>query len=277
MSRSTSSYRPAPPRHGSVHVHNHYGGGYYGRSYWMPAHLRISTLVCSFILIFMFVGIVMVAMAGNVAGGSTVGKSTVQRTALKPYESFQRGCWEDNADWLSDSSKLNWGMEQFYKATGVQPALVIAEDVNGDKDPSSSEVEAWATEKYDQLIGHERGVLLLFCEWYSSDYDVYYMAGEDAQTVMDSEACDILMDYVHAYYTSSMTEDEYFANVFAETGDRIMSVTPTLASRLPMILGVVVVAVIAIAAVKMLSMRYKREKERAEETERILNTPNERL
>lgn len=277
--RPGGGFRPPPPpgpRYGGVRVNNYYGGGYRsGPAYRGPAR-RISV---SAILITMICVIVFFMVLGFVAGGSggNISKSTVQREALTPYAAFQRNCWDDRADWLADSATLNRGMEAFYKATGVQPALAIVEDIDGSKSPSNSDVESWATREYDELVGHERGVLLLFCEWYPSDYTVYYMAGEDAQTVMDSEACGILVDYVHDYYTSSMTEDEYFGTVFEKTGERIMSVTPTMASRTPMILGTVVVAAVLIAVVKMLGMKYRREKERAEETERILNTPNERL
>ncbi|MCM1296981.1 MAG: hypothetical protein NC311_15695 [Muribaculaceae bacterium] len=240
--------------------------------------MRISNLITVMIVIFMLAGLFGIVAMNSVSTGSvSVGRSTVEREALKPYAAFQKNCWDDRAGWLSNAPTLNRGMESFYKSTGVQPALAICNDVNGSTSPSDAEIEAFATDEYDSLIGHERGVLLLFCEWFPSDYDVYYMCGEDAQTVMDSEACDILMDYVHAYYTSDMTEDEYFGEAFADTGERIMSVTPTLASRLPMILGVACIGIAAIAIVKLVAMKYRREKERAEETERILNTPNERL
>lgn len=278
FSPSRSGYRPPPPPRvygGGIRVNNYYGGTRYsGGAYRRPVSSILSMIVTAVVVL---VVICMLFGALSSVGSSSVTRSTVTRTKLEPYASFQKNAWDDHAGWLSNAATLNKGMESFYKATGVQPALGIMNDIEGNNNPSNAEVEAFASDLYDTLIGHERGILLLFCEWYPSDYDVYYMAGEDAQTVMDSEACDILMDYVHAYYTSDLTEDEYFAKVFADTGERIMTVTPTLASRLPMILCVIGIGIAGIVVIKLVAMKHKRERERAEETERILNTPNERL
>lgn len=279
FSSSRPGYRPPPPPRvygGGIRVNNYYGGTRYsGSSYRRPVSSILSMIVTAVVVLVVIC--MLFGALSSVGGSSGVTRSTVTRTKLEPYASFQKNAWDDRADWLANAATLNRGMESFYKATGVQPALVILNDIDGDNNPSNEKVEAFATEEYDKLIGHERGVLLLFCEWFPSDYDVYYMAGEDAQTVMDSEACDILMDYAHAYYTSDMTEDEYFGKVFSDTGERIMTVTPTLASRLPMILCVIGIGIAGIVVIKLVAMKHKRERERAEETERILNTPNERL
>lgn len=268
-SRGGSSYHYSGPR--VSHHYHHYGGGYrYG--YSRPAG-PMGTLITAVVLLFI-IGVFLYAATG----GGSVAKSTVERERLKPYASFDKGAIDDDAGWVHDKKALLRGMESFYKDTGVQPAISIHTDIGGKRYLPDSEIEDFMTDTYDGLIGHERGILLLFCEYADSDWYAYYMAGEDAQTVMDSEACDILMDYVADLYTnSSYSDEEYFGAIFEKTGKRIMTVTPTVASRIPMMVGGVVVIALVIGAIAALKAKHKRDAEKAAETERILNSPIDRI
>lgn len=268
-SRGGSSYHYSGPR--VSHHYHHYGGGYrYG--YSRPAG-PMGTLITAVVLLFI-IGVFLYAATG----GGSVAKSTVERERLKPYASFDKGAIDDDAGWVHDKKALLRGMESFYKDTGVQPAISIHTDIDGERYLPDSEIEDFMTDTYDGLIGHERGILLLFCEYADSDWYAYYMAGEDAQTVMDSEACDILMDYVADLYTnSSYSDEEYFGAIFEKTGKRIMTVTPTVASRIPMMVGGVVVIALVIGAIAALKAKHKRDAEKAAETERILNSPIDRI
>lgn len=268
-SRGGSSYHYSGPR--VSHHYHHYGGGYrYG--YSRPAG-PMGTLITAVVLLFI-IGVFLYAATG----GGSVAKSTVERERLKPYASFDKGAIDDDAGWVHDKKALLRGMESFYKDTGVQPAISIHTDIGGKRYLPDSEIEDFMTDTYDGLIGHERGILLLFCEYADSDWYAYYMAGEDAQTVMDSEACDILMDYVADLYTnSSYSDEEYFGAIFEKTGERIMTVTPTVASRIPMMVGGVVAIALVIGAVAALKAKHKRDAEKAAETERILNSPIDRI
>lgn len=210
--------------------------------------------------------------------GGNVSKSAVERERLEPHAAFDRDCMDDGAHWTTDRNTLLKGMESFCKETGVRPALAVYEEINGERYLDDSGIERFMDGEYDSLIGHERGLLVLFCEYADSDWYVYCMAGKDAQTVMDSEACGILMDYVHALYTrDDLSDEEFFSEVFEKTGDRIMAVTPTVASRMPIIVGGIVVAALAFAGVSALKAKHKRDAEKAKETERILNTPIDRI
>lgn len=268
-SRGGSSYHYSGPR--VSHHYHHYGGGYrYG--YSRPAG-PMGTLITAVVLLFI-IGVFLYAATG----GGSVAKSTVERERLKPYASFDKSTIDDDAGWIHDKKALLRGMESFYKDTGVQPAISIHTDIGGKRYLPDSEIEDFMTDTYDGLIGHERGILLLFCEYADSDWYAYYMAGEDAQTVMDSEACDILMDYVADLYTnSSYSDEEYFGAIFEKTGKRIMTVTPTVASRIPMMVGGVVVIALVIGAIAALKAKHKRDAEKAAETERILNSPIDRI
>lgn len=278
-------YRPHTTTH--VHVHEHYDTGpSTGRStvrneYRDPVHERRREpgglkprhiVITVAIMVALFV-IIAVATGAN----HKAGLSTVTRTRLEGAPAFSRDCVDDLAEWSSDRNTLLRGMESFYKSTGVQPALVIATDIDGNPDPTDAEIEEYAAAEYDELIGHEKGVLLLFVEWWPNDWNAYYMAGKEAQTVMDTEACDILMDYVEAYYVSDMTEDEYFAAVFAETGERIMTVTETASSKLPWMAMAIVVVAGSMCLVMAIQTKARRAREEAEETERLLHTPVDRL
>ena len=269
FSSGGGGYRP------SIHYNYHgpapYGPGGYRRPY-RPL-IRISTIVWIFVIIYVLAALFgVLSFIGSAGGGASgISKSTLERTKLEAAAAFDRDCVYDGAGWIENRNTVITGMEYFYKATGVQPALVIVTDTDGE------EMSDYADAMYDQLLGNEQGVLLVFCEWSDSVWDTWYVAGSASQTVMDSEACDILLDYVEAYYTSSMSDDEYFAAVFHDTADRIMSVTPTVATRMPMIVGGVVAVAVIAGVVVALKMKFKRDKEIAEETERILHTPVDRL
>lgn len=282
-SRPSPSYH-TPSYHAPVHHHHHtptvrvthhyhtgpvYGGGYahdyYERRVWKVIGWTI------------LIAVILIALLA-VAGSGDVRKSTVEREKLKPYASFDKNAIDDDAGWITNTKVLQKGMESFYKETGVQPALAIYESIDGEKYLSNSKIEKFMNSEYDELIGHERGVLLLFCEYADSDYYAYYLVGEDAQTVMDSEAEDILMDYVHDLYTnSSLSDEEYFAQIFEKTGERIMTVTPTVASKIPVIIIGIVAIVIIFALLKAQKAKHEREAEKAKETERILNSNIDRI
>ncbi len=277
FNRGGSSYRSSGP---SVHVthHYHHGPSYgYRRTYGPTVYVggRAGSFIGSCIVILM-IAVILFMLVGGASSG--VAKSTVEREPLKPYASFDKNAIDDDANWIHDKKTLQRGMESFYKDTGIQPALAVYEKINGERYLRDSEINQFMTKEYDSLIGHERGLLLLFCEYADSDYYVYYMTGEDAQTVMDSEACDILVDYVHSLYSNnSLSDEEFFGQVFSKTGDRIMAVTPTVASRIPMmVIGVVVIAGF-VFVFKMVKQKHKRDAEKAAETERILNTPIDRI
>lgn len=272
---SSRSYSHSPSYSGPrVTHHHHYGPSYgYGRTVYVGGGRWniISTIIALFI-----VAVILIAVAG--AAGGNVARSTVEREPLKPYASFNKEAWDDDAGWIHDRNALRKGMESFYKQTGIQPALAIYEEIDGERYLSDSKIEAFMTEEYDRLIGHERGLLLLFCEYADSDWYAYYMAGEDAQTVMDSEACGILMDYVSDLYTNdSYSDEEFFGAVFEKTAGRIMAVTPTMASKVPVIVIGIVAITLGGFGVKALKMKHKRDAEKAKETERILQSPIERL
>lgn len=148
---------------------------------------------------------------------------TETRTPVRPYGDFDADCIDDRSDWLDSREHLSAGMERFYDLTGVQPALCITGDLEVDTITDETGIEAFVSGRYDELIGHEKGVLFVYYEPFPGDWDVYYMAGRSAQGVMDQDACLQFIDLVGKYYDSDLTEDEYFGRIFSETAEQIMA------------------------------------------------------
>ncbi|MCD8364124.1 MAG: hypothetical protein LUC98_14430 [Lachnospiraceae bacterium] len=268
---------PRPPRPPRRSWFGGWGYGGYGRR---GGGCGTSMLIVCILVVLVLFSAMRTATRGfsSSSSSSDITASTVEREKIQPYDSFDSDCIDDELDWILNKNTTLSGMESFYKETGVQPYLVITDNINGGRSATNDEIEAYCDDKYTELAGdNEAGVLLVFVEWSSNDYSIYYIVGTNAQTVMDSEACEILLDYVDAYYYSDLSDEEYFSQVFSKAAERIMSTTPTLASRLPYILAAVVVIVVAVLIFLNLRNKRRREKEKAEETERILNTPIDKL
>lgn len=145
------------------------------------------------------------------------------RTPVRPHGEFDAGCIDDRLEWLDGREHLCAGMERFYDLTGVQPALCITGDLGVETVTDEAGIEAFVSGRYDELIGHEKGVLFVYYEPFPGDWDVYYMAGRSAQGVMDQAACQQFIDLINRYYDSDLTEDEYFGKIFSETAEQIMA------------------------------------------------------
>lgn len=162
--------------------------------------------------------------------------STKVRTKLSSSDCTPIDAWyEDLAEWIDDPSAVTTGMQQFYRKTGVQPYLIVATNIDGEKDYDVSQVETYMRDRYDELFGNDDGhLILLFCEPYDGEYDPYLLVGSKAQSVIDTEAEDIIYDAVDNYYTdASLSNSAYFGKIFSESGDSIMaasSVTTVLTS-----------------------------------------------
>ncbi|MBQ1580374.1 MAG: hypothetical protein IIZ86_04515, partial [Firmicutes bacterium] len=114
---------------------------------------------------------------------------------------------------------------------------------------------------------------VIFHEYYDGEYTVYYTAGIQAQSVIDEEAGEILLDYFDRYYyDSSKDNSEYFGAVFEEAGNAIMKVTRPAWYYPTITVGSVL---IVLAVIVLMRMRAKNKKEQDERDKEILNTPLE--
>lgn len=130
---------------------------------------------------------------------------------------------DDQAGWLSNQSKVEHAMRSFYEQTGVQPYLVIADQINGSKSYTTEDVESYMRDLYDQLYKDDGHLILLFCEPYENEYDPYLLVGEAAQDVVDTEGENIIYEAIDYWYTdSTLDDDAYFARIFIASANKLM-------------------------------------------------------
>ena len=265
-----------------------FGGGGFRRSGGGCGTGCVSTFV---VIIIIFIALIMTFGSGMFSSGQNtesgagsgsgynITASTVKRTPLPKGTAKETGYYTDNVGFITNPQVLQTGMQNFYNKTGVHPYLYITDTVNGTKAPKDSDMSTYANALYDQLFTDEAHLLLLYWETADStpgDYKTWIVTGTQARTVIDDQAATILLDYVDRYYTDSSLSgyDEVFSKAFNDAGVRIMAVTvsPTV-----WIVG----ALIILAVLALLFYWWTRAKKQknieAEQTEKILNTPLEKL
>lgn len=219
--------------------------------------------------------LLVVALGGGSCSGAgaSVPASTVERTALPAGSANETGYFTDeDGDWIHNQATLERGLRHFYEETGVQPYVYILP--NGSV-RSYEELQDIAEEKYNELFTDQAHFVLVFCDDGNGRFNAAYWAGALTGSVLDDEAIQIFKAYLSQNYDDmSLAEEEIFSDAFADTADRIMTVTP---SPLPII--AVCAAVIIVAVVVFLVVRNRRaaKQREAERMEQILNTPLESL
>lgn len=252
------------------------GGHYFGGG--GPQGCGCST----FIIILIFIAIVFAFNSGSIldnsgssSGSSTkITTSTVVRKALPKGSVNETGYYTDELGWIGNQTKLLTGLKNFYIKTGVQPYLYITDTVNGSHSPSTTELDEFANGLYDKLFTDEAHMLLVFFE-YNGSYMDRYVCGTQAKTVIDTEAGDILLDYIDRYYyDKSLSEEEFFSQSFTDAGDRIMTVT-----RSPWIIVFVILGIAALTIILFIWWRHIKNQKNleAKQTEEMLSTPIEKF
>lgn len=226
-----------------------------------------------FIIIAAFFLVVFLFMALGSGGCTTssVAASTVERTAIAPGQAQETGYFTDeDGDWVHNTAVLQKGMRHFYEETGVWPYVYILP--NGSV-TSTSQLTDMAQQLYTELFSDDAHFLLVFCDNNQGGFNAGYWAGSSARTVMDDEAAEVLADYLWKHYQDyNISEEEIFSNAFADTADRIMSVTP---SPWPIVAGCAAVIIVAVVVFVLVRRRQQAKQREAERMEQILNTPLE--
>lgn len=212
------------PHYSSPPIHIYHGGGY-SPSVAPPQKAVVSTarmLKVISVIILLFI-VFFVAIMSKSSG---ITKSTIERTKLDKQYTTSTEFYVDELDWIRNSTSLNNSLKSFYNQTGVHPLLYITDTVNGTQNPSATDMEEYSEQLYQELCPDEGHILLLFhCLDGGTDYSMWYTCGAQAKTVMDEEACNILMDYIDAYFYTDKTEDDMFGDAFEDAGKRIMTKT----------------------------------------------------
>ena len=276
-------FRPRPSGGGFHHHHHYYGGPRYRRNIvWVNGgRPGLATYVITAIVLIvmaMLVALPSMFPYGFFSGSGDITRSTIEREKLDgQYVTLSDTWYDDSAmGWIASPAVLEDGLKDFYNETGVQPYLVITDQIDGDYSPTGDEVWEYANQVYDQMFDDEGHMVFVFqCQDGGTDYMMAACTGAQAKVVLDdAEALEILYDYVDYYFWSDYDEDEMFARAFRDAGERIMDTQMTTGQTVAIAAGVIVVAVVAVIVVRSV---LKRQKEKAAETERILNTPVDKI
>lgn len=131
---------------------------------------------------------------------------------------------DDRLGWLADTGQVTDSMRYFYGKTGVQPYLLICDNLDGKGgEITDGEAEAYLKALYDSLYEDEGHMIYAFMEYADSQYITWIYTGRAADAVMDSDARGLLLSNADRYYTdSSLTDEGYFAKTFRKSADQVM-------------------------------------------------------
>jgi len=210
--------------------------------------------------------------------------STIIREPLPAGSAMETGSlFTDHLGWINNQSELTVGMRNFHQATGVRPHLYLVGEINGNTHPTDQQLLDFANTLYGELFDDEAHVLLVFFENYEHLYGMAVVPGNQARSVMDQEAQDILMDFVGRYYYSDLDEEALFSRVFDGAGQRIMYVPagpPEPVDNRPIWITIIVVAGVLLLVFMLFRWWQKKQEQKNrefEETERILSQPLETM
>lgn len=258
---------------GSTRRRRSYGGGPYN-----DGGPGCSSTITTIFIIFVVVVFIlpMVFRVGNNSSNSgnsstSITRSTIEREPLPAGSVNETDYYTDDANWVENQTVMNDGLRYFYQETGVQPHVYITTEINGSSNASANEVEDYALSLYDELFTDEAHLLLLFYEGTPSNYHTYYVAGAQADQVIDREAADILLDYIDRYYYDmNLNTSEFFSKSFRDAADRIMTVYTSPWIPVFLVIG-------GVLLVGILFFWWKKRKEHealeAKRTEDMLNRP----
>ena len=244
--------------HSSSHSSHHSSGGSFTSGFILGSIVsgsnprRRSTSSASgsdkigvIIFIIVFALYILGEVLSSTAAGS-IQKSTVEREKLESSSLIESDTYyEDRLDWIFSQNTLEGGMKYFYEKTGVQPFLIITDDIGGNGIYSEDQMWKFANDVYDAHFNDEAHLVVVFYE-HLGEYHTCYVTGTEAKTVVDDEGGEILLDYLDHYYYSDLDEDEMFNKAFRESADRMMTVTPSYGWIALIIVLAIVVMIIAL-------------------------------
>lgn len=155
----------------------------------------------------------------NTAGVSAAKEKLAAEACIRTDQ-----CIDDELAWLSDLKDVEKSMDYFYDQTGVQPYLIICDNLDGKGgEITDEEAEGILKNRYDALYEDEGHMIFTFMEYAESEYITFLYTGASADAVIDADAREIFLSNADQFYTdSSLSDDEYFAKIFRESADGIM-------------------------------------------------------
>ena len=234
-----------------------------------------TTAIVFVVIAFIVIFVIASSFGGLFSGGSNsstgnITVSTEKREALPAGSVDKTDFYKDTLGLIDNKTAMESGLEYFLDKTGVQPYIYLTDNINGKHYPSDEEFAAFSSEFYQSHFTDEAHVLVIFI-WYNNDYNGYIECGNQAKTVMDDEATDILLDYFARYIDdTNITYEEFFSLSFHDTADRMMEVTTS-----PWIPVLIVMGVVLLVVIGFVWWRHAKKQKNleAQQTEDMLNTP----
>ena len=271
---------PPPPHH---HYHHYYGR----RRYYDDSHVYVHTgpsSPLSSILAFLILLIAVVLSFFTYRQNNRMyydysAPSYQDSYSKEPRDKFTgtvnlNGFYSDPDGLLYNDEipVLEKGLEHFYKTTGVCAYVYLVNELDEGVDGNE-----YASDLYDELFNDEGHILLVFD--YTNAY-MYDAEGYAIQTTIDSEALDMIYDYVEAEWANdSENLGAIFGNGCAKAADRMMYKEKTFVQKYQTIIIIIIVAVALIIVVNVLFKWWKKrtaqKNKEQEDLERTLNTPLE--
>ncbi len=145
--------------------------------------------------------------------------------------------FEDNACFLANDNAvedLDAALKYFYELTGVQPYLIILDNIDGNYDPDWETIDNYLYNRYIELFGEDEGhYIFLYFMNTDGTYTTWYCPGLYTMRIMDDNAYYILTDYLNMYYYESTTWTEMFELTFISTAEDIMRVNEDASITVP--------------------------------------------
>lgn len=250
---------PPPPRRGFRRrsYHRTYSGGSSGGC--------LVTVVAMLIMIFVLIAVFSVFSSSILSigsGRSSTPAITREREKLDSGLSFDSRCIVDEIGWFDSVSNAGRKLKTFYDKTGVQPYIVLLK--YHPELETDDQKEAYAQDYYEDTIDNEATFLYMYFAEEDQDNEVGYMCyvnGKRVDSVMDTEAVDILWGYLDRNWYSDMSTDELFEDAFTRTAETVMAKSKSSTNVVfAVIIGIVIIGAIA-AVITATSARRKNGQE----------------
>lgn len=226
--------------------------------------LGVCILIILFMTVFVYVG--------------SEPKSSYAREKLDLGIAYNNDCVIDEINWVENIPELETNLKYFYEKTGVQPFVYLKgydSSLTSDADKT-----AYAEQWYADNINNEGTFLFMYFAEADTDNDVGYMAyvnGIQVSKMMDAEALEIFWNILDNEWYSDSTTVDMFTSIFTETADIITKESVSGGTLvLYMIIAIIIIASVG-GVVVIINKKREADAEKARETERILNTPLEKL
>lgn len=175
------------------------------------------------ILIIIAVISVIYMVIGNVTDPDTAYETVQVREKLAADKcNAVKPCIETDLPDRVDTEALTVSMDHFYETTGVQPYFILKSDIDGDYDPDYDTVNQYLYRKYVSVFGKDEGHIIVLMLVDGNTYATWYIIGDDAVTVTDDSACEMLLDYIDYFAEESEDITDIISRAFISGADDLM-------------------------------------------------------